>query len=67
MFHRQSSPPVAGLLFLAAALFAMGWAATAETDPVIDPPASRSVQAEQPAGAAASRAADIKRRTSLDF
>lgn len=67
MLERQSLPPVIGLLFLVAVAGGVGWAATAETGPVVDDrPTATPVKVEQAAGAAASRAAEFDRRTSLD-
>ena len=67
MLERQSLPPVIGLLFLMAVAGGIGWAATAETGPVIDDrPVATPAVVEQAAGAAASRAAEFSRRTSLD-
>lgn len=66
MFDRSAAPPVFGLLFLGAVVGSVGWAATAETDPVIDAGAPPVIQqASAPVGAAASRTAEFNRRTAL--
>ena len=62
MFERSSAPPVFGLVFLTAVAGSIGWAATAETDPVVDQGKVPVIQ-QATAGAAASRTADFNRRT----
>lgn len=65
MFERSAGPPVFGLIFLTAVAGSVVWAATAETDPVIEPPTPVAIDApEPPAGAARSRTAEFNRRTS---
>jgi hypothetical protein len=64
MLDRHAGPPIFGLVFLGAVLGSVGWAATAETDPVIDEGKAPIIQqASAPVGAAASRTADFNRRT----
>lgn len=70
MFDRSAGPPIFGLVFLGAVIGSVGWAATAETDPVIDEGRAPIIQqaptiqqASAPVGAAASRTADFNRRT----
>lgn len=62
MLERRAGPPVMGLLFLAAVVGGVGWAATAETDPVIDAQAPPAAVIEQAAGADEARATEFSRR-----
>ena len=66
MIERRAGPPIMGLLFLGAAAGCVGWAATAETDPVIDHAPAVQAASVDVAGAAASRTADFNRRTIPD-
>jgi hypothetical protein len=65
MVHRPG-PPLLGLLFLLGALTGMGWAASLETAPAVDPapPAARPAlaTAAEPAGARATQIAELARR-----
>lgn len=66
MFDRRSGPPVMGLIFLTMVIGSVGWATTADTDPVIErdaPPARMIVQA---AGAHQSRQIEFARRTTME-
>jgi hypothetical protein len=66
MFERSAGPPLFGLIFLAAVAGSVGWAATADTDPVIERAPPAATASEPPAGAARSRAAEFNRRSALD-
>jgi hypothetical protein len=68
MSERSAGLPILGLLFLAAVATGVGWAATAETGPVIDTAPSatlvrQAVAGDKPADAAASRMAELEQRS----
>lgn len=66
MLERRAGPPVMGLLFLATVAASVGWAAMADTDPVIDRQAAPALVIEQAAGTDRSRTAEFARRAILE-